>query len=204
LDGLELELATMVSQEMRAWRLDTLRSRVEAVLTQLDDPRQAARGQRLLRRIGDFENLLDRAVAASQEPARSNKTRLLPPVAAALPDASPGAGLVPNELPPDDVIGTATPQAEPAGTEPAIAPAVDFDGSGWLVPVHATRGTVPPYALLDAQGDVLQYVSPTPGLNLQRYLRKQVGVFGQRGQVRSLNKPHVTAERVVDLTRHLR
>ena len=86
----------------------------------------------------------------------------------------------------------------------AAALAINYDGSGWLVPVHASKGTVPPYALLDVQGDVMQYVSPTPGLNLQRYLRKRIGVFGQQGFVRSLNKPHVTAEGVVDLDRHLR
>ena len=79
-----------------------------------------------------------------------------------------------------------------------------FDGSGWLVPVHSTRRTAPPYALLDAEGEVLQYVSPSPGLNLNRYVRRQVGIFGQRGQGTSLNKPHVTAERIVDLDRHLR
>jgi hypothetical protein len=72
------------------------------------------------------------------------------------------------------------------------------------VPVHSSKPTVPPFALLDAEGDVLHYVSPTPGLNLQPYVRKQVGVFGQRGYVRSLNKPHVTAERIVDLGRQRR
>ncbi len=94
--------------------------------------------------------------------------------------------------------------AAPLETSPAPAADVKYDGSGWLVPVHSATGTAPPFALLDAQGDVLGYVSPTPGLNLQRYVRKQVGIFGQRGYVQSLNKPHVTAERVVDLDRHLR
>ena len=32
--------------------------------------------------------------------------------------------------------------------------------------MHSATGTAPPFALLDAQGDVLGYVSPTPGLNL--------------------------------------
>lgn len=79
-----------------------------------------------------------------------------------------------------------------------------FDGSGWLVPVHSTRRIAPPYALLNAQGEVLQYVSPAPGLNLHRYLRKQVGIHGQRGYAAALNKPYLTAERVVDLSRHVR
>lgn len=81
---------------------------------------------------------------------------------------------------------------------------VRYDGSGWLVPVHSTKQTAPPYALLDAEGEVLQYVSPAPGLNLHRYVRKQVGLFGHRGYQQSLKKPHLTAERVVDLKRHLR
>ncbi len=169
LDGLELELAMMVSQEMRAWRLDSLRKRVEQAASRLGDPVQQRRAQDLLARIGGFERLADRASGADT-------------------DSSAVQPLIPS--PPNR-------DATPATT-------VKYDGSGWLVPVHATNGTVPPYALLDVQGDVMQYVSPTPGLNLQRYVRKRIGVFGQQGFVRSLNKPHVTAERVVDLGRHLR
>ncbi len=78
-----------------------------------------------------------------------------------------------------------------------------FDGSGWLVPVHSARRVAPPYALLDAQGEVVLYVSPTPGLNLHRYLRQEVGLHGQRSTPESLNKPHLTAERIVELRRHL-
>ena len=70
--------------------------------------------------------------------------------------------------------------------------------------VHATTRNAPPYALLNAEGDVLQYVSPAPGLNLHRYERKQVGIYGQRNQSASLNKPHLTAERIVDLDRQRR
>ncbi len=79
-----------------------------------------------------------------------------------------------------------------------------FDGSGWLVPVHSARRVAPPYALLDAEGEVLMFVSPAPGLNLHRYLRQEVGLHGQRSHPDSLNQPHLTAERIVELRRHLR
>jgi hypothetical protein len=79
-----------------------------------------------------------------------------------------------------------------------------FDGHGWLLPVHSTQRMAPPYALLDDDGRVLQFVSPAPGLNLHRYLRKEIGIFGQRSFIPSLDKPHVTAHRVVDLERHRR
>ena len=79
-----------------------------------------------------------------------------------------------------------------------------FDGTGWLLPVHSSKKASPPYALLDKDGNVLQFVSPAPGLNLNRYLRKEIGVFGQKDQGTTLDKPHLTAHRIVELDRHRR
>jgi hypothetical protein len=70
--------------------------------------------------------------------------------------------------------------------------------------VHSTKRAAPPYALLDGEGRILHFVSPAPGLNLHRYLRKEIGIYGQRSFISSLEKPHVTAHRVVDLNRHRR
>jgi len=175
---LDLELSMMVAGDMRAWRLADLRQRVDANLLRYETTAERVRARQLLERIAEFEQLQSRMVQASAT---------TPPASASVP-ATTGAG-----------AGNAAPVETAAG--PAT---VKYDGSGWLVPVHSATGTTPPFALLDAQGEVLGYVSPTPGLNLQRYLRKQVGIFGQRGYVQSLNKPHVTAERIVDLDRHLR
>jgi hypothetical protein len=47
-------------------------------------------------------------------------------------------------------------------------------------------------------------VTPAPGLNLHRYERRRVGLYGQKAQTRSLNAPHLTAHRLVDLERHAR
>jgi hypothetical protein len=77
-----------------------------------------------------------------------------------------------------------------------------FDGTGWLLPVHSSKKVSPPYALLDKDGNILQFVSPAPGLNLNRYLRKEIGVFGQKDQPTTLDKPHLTAHRIVELDRH--
>jgi len=175
-EELELELAKMVAQDPRAWRLADLRQRVDANLIRYESTAERVRARQLLERVAEFEQLHSRMAQTASGSA----------------SASPAVPAVPG---PDS-----------APDEPAASSAADvqYDGSGWLVPVHSATGTAPPFALLDAQGDVLGYVSPTPGLNLQRYLRKQVGIFGQRGYVPSLNKPHVTAERIVDLDRHLR
>lgn len=174
LADIELRLSLMVAKEMRTWRLEQLRDRLEAVQDDLNSEDDQSRVRLLLERIGKFEELQNRFVQTLGDSYI--------PVPA---DSSAAANVdVPNAI--------------------ERATGVRYDGSGWLVPVHSTKQTAPPYALLDAEGDVLQYVSPAPGLNLHRYVRKQVGVFGHCGYQQSLKKPHLTAERVVDLRRHLR
>ncbi len=171
LDQLELELSMQVSQELRAWRLEPLRQRVEAIRSKLDTAADKQAAAELLRRIRQFEDLADRIVQAGSDFSGGT--------AAAAKGGTGGAAAVANTGP-------------------------RFDGSGWLVSVHSTTRAAPPYALLNAEGDVLQYVYPSPGLNLHRYERKQVGIYGQRGLNTTLNKPALTAERIVDIDRHLR
>ncbi len=65
------------------------------------------------------------------------------------------------------------------------------------MPVHSTRQVAPPFALLDDDGRVLCYVTPAPGLNLRRYTKKHVGVFGQRQFVTDLRASLITVSRVV-------
>jgi hypothetical protein len=175
LASLERDLSIAVAQEVDTWRLGPLRQRVELFLAHADTESAKSQAGAILERIQQFERLQTR-MAETVQPAPLTK-----------PPSSPSA----------------TSEDRAATVEAALA-ATSYDGTGWLVPVHSSKPTVPPFALLDAEGDVLHYVSPTPGLNLQPYVRKQVGVFGQRGYVRSLNKPHVTAERIVDLGRQRR
>jgi hypothetical protein len=108
-------------------------------------------------------------------------------------------------LNPDGAAATSGAASETAsGTGLGFARDPRFDGTGWLLPVHSTQHTAPPYALLDGEGRIMQFVSPAPGLNLHRYLRKEIGVYGERAYAPSLAKPHVVAHRVVELDRHRR
>jgi hypothetical protein len=81
-----------------------------------------------------------------------------------------------------------------------------YDAQGWLKPVVSRKGDKPaaPYAVVDSEGQPLTFLSPSPGLNLNRYLNKQVGVYGRRGYMEELKRPHVVAERVIELDSHLR
>ena len=196
---IELELTKAVSLDVSAWRLDPLRQQLEAWTDKMERPADETRVRELLRRIGEFEQLQNRAVLAAEGRVPASGPIPLTASPTALPSAAAAAPLTAAAPP----VGSRPPLADTADAVATVA-AVRYDGSGWLVPVHSTRQTAPPYALLDSEGNVLQYVSPAPGMNLHRYLRKQVGIYGQRGYLQSLQKPHVTAERIVDLNRHFR
>jgi hypothetical protein len=94
--------------------------------------------------------------------------------------------------------------AAPANQSPPELPAkrdfgAQYDAVGYLMPIVGARPGTPQYQLTDKDGRTLSYVSPRPGVNLNHYVKKQVGLYGQRGFVESLKKPHVVAERVVEL-----
>lgn len=104
-------------------------------------------------------------------------------------------------LPPNHEELTLT--APTGGPVVAPVPKADFtahyDAVGYLMPIVGARPGSPQYQLTDKDGRSLSYVSAKPGINLNHYVKKQVGLYGQRGYVESLQKQHVLAERVVEL-----
>jgi uncharacterized protein YgiM (DUF1202 family) len=74
-----------------------------------------------------------------------------------------------------------------------------YDAEGWLTAVKSSTKLVAPYALVDAEGKRICFVSPAPGLGVSSHLDKRVGLYGKRGLIPELNEPHVLASRVVDL-----
>jgi hypothetical protein len=103
---------------------------------------------------------------------------------------------------------SATPKIPTAEKSAAASSLADprYDAQGWLKPVVSRKGDKPaaPYAVVDSEGHPLMFVSPSPGLNLNRYLNKEVGLYGRRGYLEELKRPHVVAERVVELETHVR
>lgn len=95
-----------------------------------------------------------------------------------------------------------TAEASVPQTPQALDP--KYDGVGWLKPVISRERPAAPYALVDSDGRPVAFVTPAPGMNLNRYLNKPLGVYGRRGIVEALNTPHIVVERVIDLGRHLK
>ena len=179
LRNLDLSLALAVSNSPGSWELSGLRAEAELLAKTASTTLQRARSQVVLKRLSEYHSLQRRYAGLGDKLSLASSRSDIRPVAA-------------------------REEIEPVDPEVAARPAVDprFDGTGWLLPVHSTKRASPPYALLDADGQIRQFVSPAPGINLHRYLRKEVGVFGQRDSSTTLSKPHLTAHRIIDLSRH--
>lgn len=79
----------------------------------------------------------------------------------------------------------------PTANDPGL-----FDGVGKLTPVVSQRPNAPQFALVDGSNQVVSFVTPGPGVDLQQYVGREVGVSGERGYIPDLQKPHVTAQRI--------
>jgi hypothetical protein len=179
---LDLQFALAITQPPDRWGLPALRDQIEALAASATNTLQRASAEVVLDRLAEFEEL------------RKRYRGLLEDEHGPSGEAEPAEGQTPS-----------LPETEGGGSEESV-PAIDprFDGRGWLLPVHSSQRDSPPYALLDSDGKILQFVSPAPGLNLDRYLRKEVGIYGQRDFLPEYEKSHLTADRVVRLQRHRR
>ena len=61
------------------------------------------------------------------------------------------------------------------------------------------RSSGPAFALTDEHGNILQFVSPSQGIDLRKHVRSQVAIEGKR-DVKSVGRtPHLVAERITPL-----
>jgi SH3-like domain-containing protein len=98
-----------------------------------------------------------------------------------------------------DLLGQPGNAGAIAAARPSVLPVETpgrYDGIGKLTPVVSQRPNAPQYALVDESNQIVSFISAAPGMNLQPYVGKDVGVSGQRGFMPELKKPHVTAQRI--------
>lgn len=103
---------------------------------------------------------------------------------------------------PDESKLAARPNGSTVGN--GIAANVEFgttyDAYGWLSECVQDSGRAPStFVLQDDNGKIICQVTPSPGFNMNRYLKSKVGVIGQRGYNQKLNLNHVMVDRIVVL-----
>jgi hypothetical protein len=141
--------------------------------------------------LAGLRQRVERLVETGRDPAERGRARLLLEKIKQFEETFEAGGQGP-------LREAATGHTEPAAGSPADP---RYDARGWLKPVVSKTKPIAPYAVVDAEGKPLCFVTPSPGMNLGRYANKQIGVYGRRGYIESLQTPHVTAERVIDLER---
>ncbi len=85
----------------------------------------------------------------------------------------------------------------PAGTsnERVEAELGRYDSIGVLLPVESQRANAPKYALTIGK-QVIAYVNPGPGVDLNLYKGQQVGIVGARQKIVELPAPLLTANQI--------
>jgi uncharacterized protein YgiM (DUF1202 family) len=196
---IDIDLGSMIVAEPTTWNFAELSGRLEILSRVSATALQRGQVREMQIKVAQLDEIRQRNIAlaagrpsggigAAATSALGNSVALAPregsnpmATAAAATAATPKSN---TTLP---FIGAA------AGS--ATAPS-EFDGEGVLRPVVSKRRDAPRFALVDAAGNVSSFVTPAPGLNLQPYVGRQVGLLGTRGFMQELRKPHVMAKRV--------
>ncbi len=165
---IDMELAVMLAEEPTVWKLDELALRARSLLSEAATAVERGRARLVANKIAQSQDIKRRydAVAGTRMATQRRNRRL-----AELSEQRDRA------------------QPEPGATG-------RFDGDGRLVRVVPARLGVPPYALVDEKNELRCYVTPAPGVKLNYYVGRQIGVNGSRGYLPDGRAGHVTAKNV--------
>lgn len=188
-DALQLQLTRHMAATARAADLEPLRLAAEAIAVGHASPAERQRGRLLAERVQQVQSVARRRDGEREPAALAGAGALaganaLPGVAAASSAAAIGSG-------------GALPGREPGEPHGAAAAPAKNEVRGYLVQVYSARPDSPPFALTDAAGRTTHYVSPSPGLNLRRYLNQHITLSGQTGYETGLDTPHLIASHAV-------
>lgn len=172
LAALEVELSRQVAERPTLWRFDEIEQQAAKMLSEAtdNDQRQAVR---------EFAARVDRFAGIAN---RYKSTRGI----------APQVGLTKAT-----VANNAGPTIRPLA--PSVAPVSGYDAIGTLRPVISKRPNAPQYALVDAQGKIVSFITASPDLNLSSLVGQRVGVQGVQGFMPEYQQQHVTAQRVASL-----
>ncbi len=174
LNNLTMRLSEMVAGPENTWNLRPLAEEAQSLIEKGGDVMERGQARLLLERIEEFQRFSQPGLIAS----RGGVSRAS--YQSAIPTSSlGGAG---NAV---STAGYVTPADQSR-----------YDATGWLVLVHGSDRSKPPYALTDDSGRIIAYLSPLPGLKFETLVNKPVGVNGLRGYLPQLQAAHIQAERV--------
>jgi SH3-like domain-containing protein len=215
---LETQFALDVANRNPAeWNLAPLKSRAQQLADRGASPLERGSARRLLERITEYENHQQQAIAFEARQAATAANTGAIAKAERPVENSPGAPWkpadaetpAPQDAPPtpdneekkpswinkfSEVVGSSL-----KGSAADSAP-THFDARGKLQEVRVRDKTVdyPRYALLDDEGTIAAFID-SPVVKLEKYVGKQVGVYGRRGLHTASQTTYVEVVELVDL-----
>lgn len=203
LDDINTELALMLAEEPSVWNCEELIRRTESLLSVAQTSSQRAHARLLLNRLAraaGVKKRFDAVYRIGPVPASSFAGEA---AVQALVGETPAGTVQPVGS--REALGHADRAPSPPPADRPLSPAgpqrtnTPYDAMGKLTRVMPGRMGGPRYALLDDHGRVACYVSPAPGVGLQHYVGRRVGITGTRHAGVDLVAPHVTARHVTPL-----
>jgi len=159
----EAEMALMVAKPPGNWDFTVLRERLQKAIDQGATPLDRGRARLVMERLEAFENLRKRQVQLDRGIVERSGAA----------SERPGSA---SERSPPQATGTV-----PASEHSPKLEKMNFAATGRLVPAHSQDPKAPKFALVDASGKAAYLIVPSPGVNLRRYEKLQVGIRGKRG-----------------------
>lgn len=101
------------------------------------------------------------------------------------------------------VLDLALNEDDPKRAEQARQALETYEGTGFLNRLYTSNGVGRGgYVLQNEEGQVLRLVTPSPGVNLERYLNEKIAVQGKTTKHPKHTEPLIIADRVIVLDRH--
>lgn len=203
LEAIEYDLSAMMAQDPSAWSLGSFVQRADQLYDKAPTPYDRGKARMLQLKLARFAEIkqrtLDQQALFAAAPARE-KIPANTVAGATSPAASPFAlpktstdwvpGARPGSLIATQGLGTGGPLKAPATiNDPVMG---RYDAIGTLARVNSSRPNAPKYALTEGN-KVLAFITPGPGVELDAYVKQQVGIIGQKGYMPELKATHITA-----------
>jgi hypothetical protein len=185
LRSIDRELSRIVVEEPGQWDFAKVRERVESAMADATNEEIRDQFLDLQERIERFDDIRKRSLAINGSADELKNTGESHHVAESRHvDESAAADSSARLRHGESSIGETRPRER------------EYDGVGKLTRVVSQRPGAPRYALVNSANEVVAFVSPGSGVNLQSFEGQHVGISGQRGYMPELKKAHVTALRV--------
>lgn len=191
LEQLEVRLTDMVAKPPSLWNLDPIMARTRELIDRGANPVERGQARLLLERAEKFQEHARRSAFVPGANFQAGYQQS--------PSTSPSPFQMASNRGVSPITTAGYQQPNRPVSNAATSATLQYDATGWLVPVHGSAPGQPTHALTNSSGAVIAYVTGLPGMNLNLYVNQPVGVIGLRGYLPQLQAGHIQAEKILPL-----